>query len=417
MNKPVLITHQLRLTTETPVSIGGNQDHKLSPYVDYVFSHDGETVHYINQRALEAAVSATGLLDEYVRNISLGMENNRSDFDLRAFIIGRLQKELDDVTAFKTINRGIATDRKQEVAPIAKTAGRAYLPGSSLKGALRTAILYGWLIGSKEGEKVIAEYFSMLKDWEYLESEFHRLKRDFSQHAKSEKRELNKKMKALERRLFNEEALFGTIKDDVGQDSRRIRLTDTNVVGLWEVFGVQRIRLRPEGRQNPKGRGSTIPTPREAIPEEFSLDCRLTIEPPLRHPALQYLASEDTGELLKKLSYFSQDAISFEITELEEARYREHQDAIDGLLNFYRRLKTRSEKGEVFLRLGAGKTIYDNSLALALYNGGDPEPSMDAFDRFRNVMWRVRYADRIYPVTRTLTAEGLPLGWVKVEVT
>ncbi len=390
MNKPIHHIHRLKLTTITPVCIGGNQDNRLSPYADYVVSNDGQHIQYINQKVLENAVMEADLLDDYVKYIATGVDNNRSRFDLRHFITGELKKEIDEVTAIKVPNHGIQHDSRIEFQPIAKSAGRAYLPGSSIKGALRTAMLYDWLVKTKQGESVLRSYFFLLEKWR---------DRDVSNRD-------------VYKDLFKEDKLFGTLRDDLGQDSRRIRVSDSGFTEQWGVFGVKRIRLLP---LNKEGQGSDIPMPREAIlsNEEFSLS--LTIEPPVRHKALKYLADQDTDSILKNLNEFTLAALSMENAELNDADNRDNADELEQLSIFNNELLERAEKGEVFIRIGSGKTIYDNSLALALYNGGDPKESMKAFDSFRKLFWKVKYADRIYPITRTVTNEGLPMGWVKVE--
>jgi hypothetical protein len=76
------------------------------------------------------------------------------------------------------------------------------------------------------------------------------------------------------------------------------------------------------------------------------------------------------------------------------------------------------DNGEHFLRIGFGKTRYDNSLSLSLLNGfEDEEDAYEAFDLFRLLFWRLKedQLDDLYPVTRTVTAGYQPLGWVKLE--
>ena len=88
------------------------------------------------------------------------------------------------------------------------------------------------------------------------------------------------------------------------------------------------------------------------------------------------------------------------------------------LLAFYESLLSRAEGGEVFLRLGRGKTYMDNSLALVLSNLSEREDKKreDTFVQFRELFQDVDPTQALYPITRTLTLpDGLPMGWVRVK--
>lgn len=83
-NSEQLKKFKLRLTTETPVSIGGDQAKALSPYADYVFSEGNDSLIYLNHEVIqEYFKDGNGnanreLIDRYVNGITTGMDNNRS---------------------------------------------------------------------------------------------------------------------------------------------------------------------------------------------------------------------------------------------------------------------------------------------------------------------------------------------------
>ena len=375
-------TFPLKLTTVTPVSIGGDQGKLLSPYADYVLSSDESYVYYLQKELIEKAVLEKQKLGDYIRFIQLGMDNNRSDFNLLDFIQNTLKLELNEVTSYKLPNWGLyAKDRKQ-IQPVVKSAGNPFIPGSSIKGALRTAMLYDWLANTSEGETELAKYFHEIELW-------------------------RNRQKADQRNLFVEENLFGKLKDNKGQDSRRIKVSDTNCIkdGLV-VLAAKRIRLKPEGKQS---KSSDIPTPREAVFSEHPLHFKLSIEPSLSNPVLDYWEKEDIGGVLKIINAFAIAAIDNEIYELEHADDNKFKQEINSMLEFYHDLKQRADNGEIFLRIGFGKTQYDNSLALALIR------DEDKFLTFRKWLWKVSPKKEIHPVTRTVTPGGKPLGWVKLE--
>lgn len=382
MNYSINRTFQLKLTTVTPVSIGGDQGKLLSPYADYVLSDDETKVHYLRKELIEKVVLKKEKLDDYIRFIQLGMDNNRSDFNLKNFILNVLELSLDEVTSYKLPNWGLYAEDRKQIQTVVKSAGVPFIPGSSIKGALRTAMLYDWLANTSEGETERTKYFQEIERW-------------------------RNRPKADDRNLFVEEELFGKLNDKRGQDSRRIKISDTNCIkdGLI-VVAAKRIRLKPEGKQSKSG---DIPTPREAVFSEQSMDFKLSIEPTLTNPVLDYWEKEDIENILNVLNAFTIAAIDNEIYELEHADDNKFKQEINSMLEFYYDLKQRTDNGEIFLRIGFGKTQYDNSLALTLIH--DEEP----FLTFRKWLWKVSPKKEIHPVTRTVTPGGKPLGWVKLE--
>ena len=90
-----------------------------------------------------------------------------------------------------------------------------------------------------------------------------------------------------------------------------------------------------------------------------------------------------------------------------------HAD-LNYLIDFYYDLKKRIEKGETFLRLGSGKTFYDNSLVLALLMHPDDKIKAESGRHLRTVF--PNDIKSLHPVTRTIAADGMPFGWVRTEV-
>lgn len=407
--------HSFRLRTLTPVSVGADEADALSPYADYVLSPDGKQIYYLDQRKVEKAVLAAGLLDEYVTSIGNRMDNNRSDFDLDQFLRNRLKLDPKSVARIAAPNHGLARNNRLNVNAIVKDAERPYLPGSSLKGAFRTAMLYDWLAKTKAGEPELKKYVDTLPDLDRAAAEVSRLKKIFKQQRLFREFDAAKRnLTDVEKKFFREENLFGKLND--GPLARFIRVTDSSFAseGKLGVYATRRIRLQP----NPKvqGRERDIPTPREAIAANTVLKFGVDIpQQGLADHPLAYWAEKSTAEVLALLSQFSQACIDNELYEIRQADNRNFQKDIDALEDFYADLQNRAANGEVFLRLGFGKTVFDNSLALSFLNGlDDSKEAEDAFMDYRRAMLGVHPAKRNYPVTRTVTGEGEPLGWVEV---
>lgn len=413
------ITLKLQLKTITPISIGSDKGDALSPYADYVFSNNGKQLHYLDLRKIENAVHDANAhdanaIDEYVASIYRSMDNNRSEFDLEHFLTGRLKKNVSDFTLRTVPQYGLTAGQRVPISPIVKNAGQPYLPGSSIKGALRTAILYDWLVNTKDGGpelEQIGKLVEQLDDKRKTINDLRKGPRRFEQDTKRQIKELDKEAKRLENRIFDEEKLFGSLK--TGPDAQFIRVSDTQPVDdKLEVYALRRIRIVP-------GKGkSAIPQVLEAIPANVLLHFDLSILPAMRHPALDYWKKGNYREIFNNLASFSRACIAAEIYDLDDALQSEEEigfeNDIERLLEFYRDLEERANNGEIFLRLGFGKTVNDNSLILALLNGLEND---NAWHHFRAAFHKIYRKDKFFPVTRTLTPGGMPMGWVKIEKT
>jgi CRISPR-associated protein Csm5 len=370
---------QLNIRTLTPLHIGDDKGKTLSPYADYVFSPDGRYLHYLNLKKIEQAVMRAGALEEYVGLIQ-SMDNNRSDLDLRRFLTERLKCPLDEVTAIRVPCKGLKADRKIPIIPIVKNAGNPYLPGSSLKGALRTAILYDWLVCTKAGEPEIKAFYQELST------------------SKPSKKD-----------VINAERLFGRLNDKERPPyTQFIRVRDSEPLPTEDlcVYSLRRIRIVPGGK---KTKGGDIPQVVEAIRPGVNLRTEISILPKFDNTVLNYWKTGKFEEIFPNIAGFSLDCIKNEIAELQDAYEKQDSKEVEALLEFYEDLKAQAEKGAVLLRLGFGKTINDNSLLLAFLNGLDEK----AWKKAQKVVSSNK-AGEFYPVTRAITPEGRPMGWVEI---
>ena len=396
MSEPKIYnTLELKLRTVTPVSIGTDKGDVLSPYADFIFSDNGKMLHYLHLSKVEKALeNQPQKLDEYLRGIRGGMDNNRSDFSLYRFLTGSLKLDIDDVTRHSIPQHGLRPGDRRNINPTIKNAWQPYLPGSSLKGALRTAMLYDWLVNTKDGEKSLNESVVLLGKITGMDS--------FKKRA----------LEDLKDKVFDESPLLGSLQSSFGPAARFLRVSDSAPLpaNTLAVYALRRIRLKP-------GLGkSAIPQVLEAIPPEQDLLCSLSIDPWLRDKAsdnktLDYLADGDFKTIFQNIGAFSRDCIANELYELRDATTRDFEKEVDGLIQFYENLQKRAADGAIFLRLGFGKTANDNSLTLALANGLQDQT---AFNRFRMHFHKLKRETDLFPITRTITSEGLPMGWVEV---
>ena len=417
-----------KIKVESPVCIAGNKAHELSPYADYVLSDDHREIFYIDQKKLEKALSEPDnrhLIDTYTEAL-LQVDNNRSRLQLKSFLNNHLPEA--DLYRVKIRNYGMESQNRLPVTPIIKTATRPFIPGSSLKGAIRTALLYDWLQNTRDGQKEMADTYRVVQRSYQLYQDLIPLKirkrrRERLQGWEFKRlRDGERQMRNNIRSMLNEQRLFGrTNSQDYAPDSQHIRVSDSEFFEKddFGVFNAARIRLEPirqtKGRRQAK---SQIPQPREALLQGRNSAFSIQMETKnLRNHAFSKLKTNPQSTLLDIIRQFSKATIGLELFYLEEAtdmqtRYKH------SLVQFYENLYDRSEKGETFLRIGMGKTYFDNSLGLALMNYAEDkhQDGEKAFKEFRRLLLDVHPKKFFFPVTRTISTNPvMPFGWIKIN--
>lgn len=385
----------------TPLHIGDDKGKLLSPYCDYVFSDDERYIHYLDLRKIEYAVMNKNALEEYIILIQ-SMDNNRSGMDLKRFLTHRLELDINSITRYRIKHIGLKGNEKQHIIPTVKNAGQPYLPGSSLKGAIRTAMLYDWLVCTELGKKTIEEYKGLLEE----------AVREIS--FKKDKQKIREIRINIEKRIFKEETLFGNLNSkEKSPEAQHIRVRDSEPIGAeWlSVYALRRINiLSTQGK-------SAIPQVVEAFRPGTELYSEISIRPEFQNSYFDYLKAGDFTTIFQNINNFSKDCIHNELNELnyalEECKSKAFRHEIENLLDFYENMKERTDNGAIFLRLGFGKTINDNSLILALLYGLNENVWHD----FRLIMHNIKDRKTFFPVTRAITTDSMPMGWIEIMPT
>lgn len=414
MEKQHQYTLKLQLKTITPVAVGGDKGDILSPYADFIFSEDKTKLHYLNLTKVGNAVARAGLLDDYVLGMRLGMNNNRSIFNLETDILDKLPEDKASFITRTVPHFGLDTATKQVMA-VVKNAGSPYIPGSSIKGAIRTAVLYDWLVNTEAGKKELNVAVQKMEPLFQIREEVFGLKKAIKERFDPQKKnqiyKLEAEARALEKDIFNEDKLFGPLKS--GPDARFIRVSDTQPVNAVEIHALRRIRIVPgEGK-----RSSAIPQTLESIASGTKLDFEISILPKFENKVLNYWETDDFKDIFSVLNRFSKACIQNEIIELSDALelkpVSNFEAEVQQLLAFYQNLQQRVDAGEILLRLGFGKTVNDNSLILALINGLEGADRQAIHD-FRGAFHKVFRKGDFFPMTRSINHKGEPMGWVEI---
>lgn len=129
----------LKVKVLSPVHIGNGNI--ISPYTDFVYKDN--CLLYIDNQKLWSDISKNEkIIDEYVGVIKNKDLSSKEKYTLEDF----LKRNNIDIDKYIYEKVNCYGDIKAvEINEVVKTSGRPYIPGSSLKGAIRTALLYNYL--------------------------------------------------------------------------------------------------------------------------------------------------------------------------------------------------------------------------------------------------------------------------------
>jgi CRISPR-associated protein Csm5 len=375
-----LLNKTIKLTVLSPLFIGAGKEAVRSPYTDFV-RKDNQII-IIDQPKFQAALAENlPLVDELVQEIKNRFDNNRSLFSLSDFITNRLKLTISDVEQCR-----LPVEGDIQTVPIRRfitSAGRAYIPGSTIKGAIRTAALLDWLLKKNAGKKQLAEIRMFL-----------------------EKKELN----AL-KRLDPAKECFGSISCDV---FKYLRVSDSAIIDntALSVREIKRVSIK-EQRGNVQRRRSDIPMWSEALNSGTETICTVSMLKSASLTGFPFLDEQSVFGLLKIVNAQSRDSCEREIQALEVA-----PKDFDAFRRFYANLLesiTQCGSNESIVRLGGGKTWFDNSIGLAIDHNDFGKEAL--FEEYLNLL---DLGHSPFPSTRTAVMNNgqptLPLGWVKLSV-
>lgn len=127
----------LKIKTLSPIAITADETKKLSPYIDFVL--DNEEISILNKdRIADILIDRESEFKLYIDILKNKSSNSRDKFQIRD-LLKRNHINLSEVTEKKI---KCYSNKSVEISQCMKSRGFAFIPGSSLKGGIRTAILY-----------------------------------------------------------------------------------------------------------------------------------------------------------------------------------------------------------------------------------------------------------------------------------
>jgi len=343
-----------KFETLTAVHIGSGEI--LSPYSDYVF--DNGFVYYLDHDLLVKELikrpNSDELLERFimvVKNQAKGSSSNR--FKLKSFLE---EAGLDYKNcALKKVK--VHDEVRVEIQKHISTSGQPYIPGSSLKGAIRTALICFFPGISEETLRKKSGYIG--------------------------------------------EDIFGKFGDDV---LKYLHISDTT------PFKDENLAIAKFCRFNLETLKRTIPIVREVIPKgsATTFNIKTTAREGNVKEGFAFLNAGKEDLLLEIINRYSVKNIEIELEQLKKYRNNVTNDIIGFYTGLLEEINKADSKKEAYLRIGSGKTYYFNSIAQKLPKSNLHQIISKTFKKAN---------PNLFPKTRTFIFEGeyseVP-GWVKI---
>ncbi len=341
----------MKLEILTPVHIGSGNKYLA---LDYVIK--GNKVVFIDPMKFFERIEKMGLNPvEVARGIGQG-ERSIEDY----------VSELSDIKTREIPFNG--RNKRREILMHIKSNERLYIPGSSIKGAIRTAILWKVARDNRDTLNWVINYIKELVGKKSLS-----------------KRDLIKLDDRLEERVFRKSCLVEK-KDDPKNDLlRALRVSDSTFLDSYSVYEVKFLGMR------------NFSVLAECINPEQSAEVETNID----EFTLHYLKTRlDFDYLLSATREFAEEIVGVET----ERNYPEKAKK-----EFRNVLKAKG----VVLRIGWGTGWYSSTIGALLKTHPEFESVRKKLGLGRNP--RIRRFSRNFPLIRRITFDNKPLGWIAVH--
>lgn len=339
---------KITVKTFTPVCIRSGET--LTPLSDFVI--EGQKVAFIDRVKLQSLFRENQPILRDFTKMALSGKGDVKTF-LQEHKLSYQNFTLFSLSLFKS---GLEGHSRQLALPVSSAQG-GYLPGSSLKGMLRSALLFRYFKDNASATENIFE------EKPYIGGN-----------------------------VFRREAC------KIDQDALRfVRISDSSFVS-WEQLVVYELkRLTPRG---------SIPMLIVGVPQnvEFSFDLRIDswFE---KAPIPEYwknLFRDGEGTLLEAIRSYTQQVLEKEIQILSTLKI------YNRLCNFYRKIHPSLQK-QILFRLGFGKTYYFNSVGCLL----SEKELRKIFNKERRIRIGVSFPSTRFVISSS-GDEQIPLGWIVV---
>lgn len=397
-------TFNLQLTTLSPVAI--NSGKELSPLSDY-FVFDGMVYFVDAEKFQQLLLSDKDLLEAYENQVQETSMDGADNF------LNDLFKDDGRLQSIAGLNSIPYTgDKTIILKEISKIAGSAYIPGSSIKGAIKNAVLYYWLTKTG-GTFELKKFFTKEKVSFYKKSiEEIDKKQTLYKKERNNRKKLHGEINGIKRNILNElnrlagdweHKAFGINRNAIKQPSSNLKISDTNSISLKdnvEVSSLIRKSLR-------KDINDWILNNQEYIKPLTTLNFQIQIgisdldwrefnyNSLLKEVLLK--CTESPTPLFEILNHFSKAVANCQ----EDFKL----DIPVEILNV--------NSHEAYLSLGSGKGIYKNTVLLAIKKHYD-QNGFDFLNDFVPLIAKKNDKNEDFP-NSVSHIDNNAMGWVKLS--
>lgn len=263
--KNVLKVYDVELRVEGPVFIGSGREITKK---EYTFLNSFKTAYIFDTVKLVAFLKKRNLYNEFEKYM-MGTEKQ----DLGKWLIskGITSQEFEDYTKYKCDCSDMVIDNPRELKILEfmrDSYGNPYVPGSSLKGALRTVLL------ANDIRKNPKKYSDVLNN--------------SSQYNRADKRYYNSLSNELENRFANVLNRDNKKRDNAVNDFMSgIIVSDSEVLSLKDIMLCQRTDLHVDGKE------THLPVLRECIKPGTVIKFKLTVDESVCNIQKSYVITEN----------------------------------------------------------------------------------------------------------------------------
>ena len=408
MKTPLGYAFKAKLNTITPLHIGGNG--RLSPLTDYYVKDN--RINVIDNDALSSILLDRGMTNNFVTAVEQAASESKETF-LEEFLVNHLSMNIGQLPMQLSLS-AIGVENPVLIERFMETQGMPYIPGSSIKGALRSALLFSWLLEEK-GKKSLRSWLGNLRrQKENLRS----YSRD--QLNRNRQKALKEIAKSFSKDIEEDDQCFGSIRSRSRMPLSSLVITDTSTFNRNQmaVYGVKRFNLSKGTSDIPTMKECILPDQRAEITISLGYSWRdkRTTEEHYNH-FIKQLTDEEA--FLRLVNQYSQAVLDYEIEASSTIETTSLSQYRDNLQNIRERIRS-AVTTKAFFRLGQGKMQYYQTIAMAVLAlvGNDKENTDWLFylDYCKGFDKDSTKHD-IYPVTRALALPNhVPLGWVEINL-
>lgn len=305
-------SHRLILTGLSPLFIGSGEKYSQ---LDYIYRNNNIFILDFDKLLVQIPLE---VIDDLTNDINENFENNIWKGDIKEFLS---KYKIDWEQSVEKKYDLIGEIGKNEINQFIKTGNQIYIPGSSIKGAIRTAILFKILTDHPERKNAIIH-------------------------------------NVLEH--FNDKEIMKLIQSDGTTDLlRALIISDSHVDETSPV------KITASTIYHLRNKKSTIPIYYEILDKNFSSIGTIKINHKLidSNALISRNFNLTKENIIEAINSFCEEIINYE---LEEFINRKDSN-LDNIVDYYKKLKaelTKLNDNECILRLGQGSSILGITLFL-----------------------------------------------------